>query len=63
MVVGSWKTYSIVPSESDIYYIYYYRYVTKGIVCVQGHDPLIFSFLSFLFLTGWEFYGPNYLKC
>ena len=27
-------------------------------------DPLIFSFLSSLsFLTGWEFYGPNYLRC
>ena len=30
---------------------------------VPGHDPLIFSFLSFSFLIGWEFYGPNYLRC
>ena len=30
---------------------------------VPGHDPLIFSFLSFSFFIGWEFYGPNYLKC
>ena len=30
-------------------------------MCVPGHDPLIFSFLSFL--IGWEFYSPNYLKC
>ena len=38
--------------------------VTEYIVCVQGHDPLTFSFLSsFLFLIGWEIYGPNYLKC
>ena len=26
---------------------------------VPGHDPLIFSFLSFSFLIGWEFYGPS----
>ena len=26
-----------------------YIYVTECIVCVPGHDPLIFSFLSFLF--------------
>ena len=31
--------------------------VTECIVCVSGYD------LSFSFLTGWEFYGPNYLKC
>ena len=37
--------------------------VTECIVYVPGHDPLIFSFLSFSFLIGWEFYGPNYLKC
>ena len=30
---------------------------------VPGHDPLIFSFLSLSFLIGWEFYGPNYLRC
>ena len=30
---------------------------------VPGDDPLIFSFLSFSFLIGWEFYGPNYLRC
>ena len=30
---------------------------------VRGHDPLIFSFLSFSFLIGWGFYGPNYLRC
>ena len=59
--------------------IYVTIYVTECIVCVQGHDPLTFlsySILSFLlnvlrffpvvlslFLTGWELYGPNYLKC
>ena len=35
-------------------------------MCVPGHDPLslIFFVLSFFsFLIGWEFYGPNYLKC
>ena len=37
--------------------------VTECIVCVSGYDPLTFSFLSFSFLIGWEFYGPNYLKC
>ena len=38
--------------------------VTKCIVCVQGHDLLTFlSCRPFSFLTGWEFYGPNYLKC
>ena len=37
--------------------------VTECIVCVSGHDPLTFSFLSFSFLIGWEFDGPNYLKC
>ena len=36
--------------------------VTECIVCISGHDPLIFSFLSFSCLIGWEFYGPNYLK-
>ena len=30
---------------------------------VPGHDPLIFSFLSFSFLIEWELYGPNYLRC
>ena len=29
-------------------------------MCVSGYDPLTFSFS---FLIGWEFYGPNYLKC
>ena len=41
--------------------------ITKLIVTecihVPGHDPLIFSFRSFSFLTGWELYGPNYLRC
>ena len=37
--------------------------VTECIVYVQGNDPLTFSFLSFLFLIGCEFYGPSYLKC
>ena len=41
-----------------------YTYVTECIVCVQGHDPLTFSFqIPFSFLIGWEVYGPNYLKC
>ena len=31
--------------------------VTKYIVCVSGHDPLIFSFLSFL-LFDWVGVGP-----
>ena len=30
---------------------------------VRDHDPLIFSFFSLSFLIGWEFYGPNYLRC
>ena len=30
-------------------YIYIYIHVTECIVCVQGHDPLTFSFLSFFF--------------
>ena len=38
-------------------------YVTKSIVCVQGRDPLTFLSCPFSFLIGWEFYGPNYLKC
>ena len=25
---------------------------------VPGHDPITFSFLSFSFLIGWDFYGP-----
>ena len=29
---------------------------------VPGHNPLIFSFLSFSFLIGWEFYGPQLSK-
>ena len=36
--------------------------VTECFVCVQGHVPLTFSFLSFFFLIGWEFYGPYYLQ-
>ena len=43
--------------------LYLNESVTECIVCVPGHDPLIFSFLSISFLIGWEFYGPNYLKC
>ena len=38
-------------------------FATKCIVCVQGHGTFNLSFLSFFFLTGWEFYGPNCLKC
>ena len=37
--------------------------VTECIVCVSGHDPLTFLSGFFSFLIGWEFYGPNYLKC
>ena len=33
----------------NIYNIFYKKYVTKCIVCVLGHEPLIFSFLSLLF--------------
>ena len=40
-----------------------YTCVTKCIVCVSGYDLLTLSFLSFFFLIGLEFYGPNYLKC
>ena len=37
---------------------------TKCIVCVQGLDPLTFSFCRpFSFLIVWDFCGPNYLKC
>ena len=28
-----------------------------------GLWPFNLSFLSFSFLSGWEFYGPSYLKC
>ena len=40
-----------------------YVCVCNRVYCihVSGHDPLIFSFRSFSFLIGWEFYGPNYL--
>ena len=37
--------------------------VTECIVRVPAHDPLIFSFRFFPFFIGWEFYGPNYVKC
>ena len=37
--------------------------VTECTVYVSGYVPLTFSFLSVSFLTGWEFHGPNYLKC
>ena len=38
--------------------------VTECIVYVPGHDPLtFFSCHPFSFLIGWEFYGPNNLKC
>ena len=38
-------------------------------VCAPGHDPLTFFFFFLspvvlsLFLIGWEFYVPDYLKC
>ena len=40
-------------------------YRCNRVYCIRvpGHDPLIFSFLSFSFLIGWEFYGPYYLRC
>ena len=44
-------------------YIYIYIYKTECIVCVPGHDPLTSLSCSSSFLIGWEFYGPNYLKC
>jgi len=37
--------------------------VTECIVCVQDNDPFTFLSCPFSFLIGWEFYGPNYLKC
>ena len=44
--------------------LYIYMDATECIVCVPGHDPLMFFFLSScLFLIGWELYGRNYLKC
>ena len=36
--------------------------VTECIVSVSGYDPLTFLSCPFLFLIGWEFYGPNYLR-
>ena len=43
----------------------YSKNVCNRMCCIHvpGHDPLIFSFLSLSFLTGWEFYGPSYLRC
>ena len=43
-------------------YIYIYIYNRVYCMCV-GLWPFNLSFLSFSFLIGWEFYGPNYLKC
>ena len=40
-----------------------YIYVTECSVCVSGYYPLTFLSCPFSFLIGWEFYGPNYLKC
>ena len=61
------KTYTHYAPLS-VYYTYsndflYYSYVTECIVCVSGYDPLTFLSCPFSFLIGWEFYGPNYLKC
>ena len=36
--------------------------VTECIVCVQGHDPLTFSFLSSSFLIGCDFLRPQLSK-
>ena len=40
-------------------------FICNRVYCIHvpGHDPLIFSCMSFSFLIGWEFYGPNYLRC
>ena len=57
--LGQWTYIIICPWLGQLTYII----VTECIVCVSGYDPLTFSFLSFSFLIGWEFYGPNYLKC
>ena len=34
-----------------------------SVLYVSGHDLLTFLSGFFSFLIGWEFYGPNYLKC
>ena len=61
MWVWVWReqTTSKVQSIQSAKTVYYH--VTGCIVCVPGHDPLIF--FSCPFLIGWECYDPNYLKC
>ena len=51
-VINHRGRYPFLPTCNRVYCIH-----------VPGHDPLIFSFLSFSVLIGWEFYGPNYLRC
>ena len=53
-----------------VFVVHFVRFIFYNTLCnqvycihVRGHDPLIFSFLSFSFLIGWGFYGPNYLRC
>ena len=55
------------PSAPQCFCIHIYI-VTECVVCVSGYDPLTFLSYPFPFwlggsLIGWEFYGPNYLKC
>ena len=35
-------------------------YICNRVYCIHvpGHDPITFSFRSFSFLIGWDFYGP-----
>ena len=40
-----------------------YIYINWVYCACSGPWPFNLSFLSFSFLIGWEFYGPNYLKC
>ena len=48
-----------------VYYFSFLLILCNRVYCipVSGHDPLAFSFRSFSFFIGWEFYGPNYLRC
>ena len=64
-MVGSMtaKLENLKDLDLDWWKSFSFFYVTYCIVCVQGRDPLTFLSCPFSFLIGWEFYGPNYLKC
>ena len=50
--------------QMSVYYVHIII-ICNRVYCIHvpGHDPLILFFRSFLFLIGWVFYGPNYLRC